>query len=241
MNFIYALSWALVEALVLLTLIVFTKYYKNLKDLSVEEKKEGAEKQSSVNEKVNSFLVKNRTVIRWTTIVVLTVFAGLCGFIEYGNSNLVLTHLRLLIIYCSLSVIAITDFKKYIIPNSVIIFMIASGAIILIPEFFTKKAETFKNGLLNYILSFVIAFVVLLLISLVSKGGFGMGDIKLFACIGLLGGMYCVINTLMFSLIFCAIFSGILLIAKAKSIKDLIPFGPFIYAGFVLSVLLGSV
>lgn len=65
-----------------------------------------------------------------------------------------------------------------------------------------------------------------------------MGDIKLFALMGLYQGLFGVFNSVFFSLIVSFFISIILLILKRKNRKDVIPFGPSIYAGTVVGIFL---
>lgn len=234
---IYTAVWVVAEAVTLFLLFFKTNYYKKLNNLKADETKNNT---VSEHEKgLDAFLVTHRKNIRTAFVAIFIIMAGVCGFVEYRFSDHVLQHIKLLLLYTAISFVSVTDFKKYIIPNSVIITVLVTRLLLFIPEFFVYQ-ESFKTIAINCVGAAVLAFVVLSLVSLISKGGFGMGDIKLFACIGFVAGVYSLLNTLIFSLIICAVISGILMISKTKTIKDLLPFGPFIYIGFVISILLGT-
>ena len=64
-----------------------------------------------------------------------------------------------------------------------------------------------------------------------------MGDIKLFAVLGLYFG-YDIINLMFFSFLCTAIYSIYLLLFKKKKKKDSVPMGPFIFLGTILSFIL---
>ena len=76
-----------------------------------------------------------------------------------------------------------------------------------------------------------IGFVLLLLIAIVSKGGMGGGDIKLFAVIGFVVGTKVMLLSFMLSTLYGALFGIIGLLIKVFKRGDAIPFGPFIAAG----------
>lgn len=80
----------------------------------------------------------------------------------------------------------------------------------------------------------------LLLVSIVSPGGMGMGDVKLAALIGLvlgaLGWRYVLVAAMV------AVFAGglgaIVALAMGKSRKDALPFGPYLGGGAMVAALL---
>ena len=77
-----------------------------------------------------------------------------------------------------------------------------------------------------------------LIILLIFKNSIGMGDVKLFALMGLYQGLLGVFNSVFFSLIVSFFISIILLMLKRKNRKDVIPFGPSIYIGTVVGIFL---
>jgi leader peptidase (prepilin peptidase) / N-methyltransferase len=74
-------------------------------------------------------------------------------------------------------------------------------------------------------------FVLLLIIAIVSKGGMGGGDIKLYALIGFVLGFKLVLLSFFLSTLFGAVIGGLALLFKIVKRKQPIPFGPFIAAG----------
>lgn len=86
----------------------------------------------------------------------------------------------------------------------------------------------------------VVGFVLLYVIAVVSKGGMGGGDIKLFAVIGLVLGMKLVLLTFFLSTIFGTA-GGLIGMAAGKVKKNKpIPFGPFIVIGALVSYFYGN-
>lgn len=66
------------------------------------------------------------------------------------------------------------------------------------------------------------------LVILISKGGMGGGDMKLFGLLGFVMGVKALLLTFFLSAFFGAIVGGGLLVTKVISRKQPIPFGPFI-------------
>ena len=83
-------------------------------------------------------------------------------------------------------------------------------------------------------------FVLLLLIAMISKGGMGGGDIKLFAVIGLALGAKLVLLSFFFSTFYGAFFGAFgMLIGKVKKGKPM-PFGPYIAIGTITAYFYGE-
>ncbi|WP_227521915.1 prepilin peptidase [Bacillus solitudinis] len=91
-----------------------------------------------------------------------------------------------------------------------------------------------------YIVGGIVGFSLLLLISIVSKGGMGGGDIKLYAAIGIiLGPWLTVMSFVLASFVGAIIGVGLLFIGKVKK-KQPIAFGPFILIGTLTAYLFGT-
>ncbi len=89
----------------------------------------------------------------------------------------------------------------------------------------------------------VIAVVVLGLVHLISRGGFGDGDVRLAPLIGLfLGdrGLAMVPIGLMVSFVLAAVVAIIVLASGRLKRHDSIPFGPFLLAGTALTFAVGN-
>ena len=90
-----------------------------------------------------------------------------------------------------------------------------------------------------YLLGGVVGFLLLLLLAIVSKGGMGGGDIKLYAAIGVaLGPLLTAISLVLAS--FVGAIAGIFLMATGKVKKgQTIAFGPSIFVGTLISYVYG--
>lgn len=126
--------------------------------------------------------------------------------------------------------ISIIDISYYIIPNSLVVVLIIIG---LIYQFMYDRQTP-----LFIFFGFLTGFLVTFLMSVLSKGGLGGGDIKLSAVMGLWLGFPQIISALMISSVVGGLAAIILLLAGKKGHKEPIPFGPFLMIGFLYSYIM---
>ena len=129
------------------------------------------------------------------------------------------------------------DLREHRIPNIFTGVLFVFGIASLVIGFVISQ-----DGALSYVVSSVFACagctLALIVVSFFTKQGIGAGDIKLLAAIAITGGVALICGVMFFSVIYCAICAIFLLVTKKQSRKDLLPFGPFIYLGFITSILL---
>lgn len=131
-----------------------------------------------------------------------------------------------------LVIITVSDIAYMVIPDKVLLpfAVVLAGLRVFIP------LEPWWDSFLGA----GVGFGVLFLIAVVSKGGMGGGDIKLFFVIGLVLG---IMNTLvtLFLAAFIGSIAGIMLLKKTgKGRKTPIPFGPSIAAAAVIAYFWGA-
>jgi leader peptidase (prepilin peptidase) / N-methyltransferase len=129
-------------------------------------------------------------------------------------------------------IIFVSDIAYMIIPDKVLLVF---AGIFLLERIFIPLTPQWDS-----LLGGAIGFVLLLLIALVSKGGMGGGDIKLFALIGFVVGTKTLFLAFFFSTLLGAVL-GLLgmalgLVKKGKPI----PFGPFIAVGTLIAYYFGD-
>ncbi|MRG87495.1 prepilin peptidase [Salinibacillus xinjiangensis] len=131
-----------------------------------------------------------------------------------------------------LVIITVSDLAYMIIPNKVLAFFIV---LFILERIFVPLDPWYDPAL-----AFIVALVLLLLVGIVSKGGMGGGDIKLFAVLGVVLGLEKILLTFFLSALIGAVFGGIgLIIGKSKR-GNPIPFGPYIAVGALLSYFFGT-
>lgn len=129
-------------------------------------------------------------------------------------------------------IIFVSDIAYMIIPDKILLFF---AGIFLLERIFMPLSPWWDS-----LLGAFIGFTVLFLISVVSKGGMGGGDIKLFALIGFATGVKTFVVAFLLSVFFGAVFGVIGLIFKFVSKGKPIPFGPFIAAGTLAAFYFGD-
>lgn len=163
-------------------------------------------------------------------------------------------QLPVIIIYtCVFIVITVIDLEQGIIPNSItypfmiiailVMTFLGSGinnGILSIDYFGWRQTLPFLANLFDSLIGGILAFVFLLLIVIISRGGMGIGDVKLAAIIGFMTAFPMMIIALFLAIISGGIVAAVLLITRRKQRKDTVPFGPFLCLGALITLLWGS-
>lgn len=174
--------------------------------------------------------------------MVVCLFASLLSgtamilFIGYDYS--VIRAVSLVILLSSLLVISKIDMLHKVIPNKILIALLLVKVLVMFVELCLYK-ESFAVLVMKALLGVFYGTVVFIVIRLFSKKSIGMGDIKLFAIIGLYIGNGSIIPALFVSSFIALIYGTIMLAKKAISKKDTMSFGPFIAAGTIIVMILG--
>jgi leader peptidase (prepilin peptidase)/N-methyltransferase len=132
-----------------------------------------------------------------------------------------------------LVIISISDISYTLIPDKILLFF---GILILIVRSFLVPLDPWWDMFLGA----GIGFSLLLFIAIVSKGGMGGGDIKLFAVLGLFLGWKGILLTLFISSLYGGVIGGVALLMNAITRKQPIPFGPSIALGAITTYFVGD-
>ncbi len=132
-----------------------------------------------------------------------------------------------LVFYSLLIISGVIDVRTKILPNVITIPGMLAGLIFAALGW----SISFKNSLGGI----VVGGGILLLISLLSRGGMGMGDVKFLALIGSFLGPLATVIALFLASFFGALFGSIYLYITKKDRKTPIPFGPFLMLGALIS------
>jgi len=185
---------------------------------------------------------KARISPRYPLVELLTAGVFLLLFYRYSASP---EFLFLVLFMAILTAIFFIDLDHQIIPDELVISALAvSGAAYLFHLFrpLSLYGDThWWTPLLGMLPGTVFLFLVLLVGLILYKGedAMGMGDVKIFAPIGLMLGWKLCILALMLSVITGGVISLFLIATGIKKRKDAIPFGPFIVAGTYITLLWG--
>ena len=158
----------------------------------------------------------------------------------------------LLIVESVLIVIAVIDYRSYIIPNKLIYPLILLGIFYLVlinflsPLFSTEQlaglsAFIWDGGLVNSLIATFSFSLFFFLLTVLSGGRWmGMGDAKLVLFMGLFLGWPKILLAIFLSFILGSLIALILIFSGQKSLKSIIPFGPFLILGTFISLLFNN-
>ncbi|MFS3928542.1 prepilin peptidase [Priestia flexa] len=168
--------------------------------------------------------------IKYPIIEFLTGILFVLSFQLYGFQLEVIVAWTLISL---LIIIVVSDLSYMLIPNKVLLFFLP---FVIIQRLFiplTPWWDMFLGGF--------VGFTLLLLISLMSKGGMGGGDIKLYGVLGLiLGCKLIVLSFFLAALVGTSVGLLGMAIGKVQRGKP-IPFGPSIATGTLVAYYYGDV
>lgn len=173
--------------------------------------------------------------IIWLVAILVTGLSGLTSYMIFSELDDVLNICKMLVSLIVLSGSSCFDLREHRIPNIFPLILSVSGIVFLVIGILIRQ-----EGALSYVVSSAFAtfgcVISLMIASVLTNNGIGAGDVKLMGALAMIGGVYLVCGVLCISVFACALVGVILLILKKKTIKDGVPFGPFIFIGFVISI-----
>lgn len=125
--------------------------------------------------------------------------------------------------------VAMEDFGSKKIPNMLIAAFMIIGIII---NLFIQTTDAFIGMLIMLLLVTGIFCVIYK----TSRGGIGAGDVKLLACSALFLEPGDLLTTIIIAFLFTFLAGIILIVIRHMDKKVLLPFSPFILAGFLVSI-----
>ena len=131
-----------------------------------------------------------------------------------------------------LAIIVVSDIAYMIIPDKVLLFFLP---LLALARFFAHTDPWWDS-----LLGPVVGFTVLFLVALLSKGGMGGGDIKLFFLIGLALGTIGTLVTLFFASVIGLVIGLFVLRVRGQDRKQPIPFGPSIALAAIIVYFYGD-
>lgn len=153
----------------------------------------------------------------------------------YQNTEDICAFTRFITLYQILFCIAVIDYQYKIIPN--FLLLVGMGCQ-FVCSFFTHSIQnsSWMQIVHPNIIGFFGSIFLLLLIYLLSRQSIGFGDVKLFGVIGFYTDFPFSFTVLFFALLFSSLCAILCLVFKQKTRKDTLPFGPFVFLGFLLTL-----
>ena len=180
--------------------------------------------------------------IRYPLVEALEGALFLVIFARFGLSYLTLTSW---LFAAFLTVVYFIDIDHKIIPNKLVIFGCLIGLIPVLMHVTIGYPLYYSRAFYEPILGIVIPFTLMLATAFLSlillkKPGMGMGDVKVYAPIGLFLGWQLSLMSLWFAFFLGGLFGIFWMVVLRKSKADYIPFAPFIVIGSLISLLYGK-
>lgn len=142
-------------------------------------------------------------------------------------------ELAVALLFISLLVIInVSDIAYMLIPDKILLFFLP----LLIVGRILSPLEPWWDSIVGAALG----FSLLLLIAIISKGGMGGGDIKLFLLIGLVLGTFNTLLTLFLASVIGMFVGGIVLWVRRQGRKTPVPFGPSIAIAAIIVYFYGE-
>ena len=168
------------------------------------------------------------------TAIIGAVLGALVGFF-FGLSVETIIYF---IFFGVLTVIAFIDMDTMEIPPSLNFIILGLGIISLILNLIgVQKSDV---SIIDRLIGAVCVSGFLLIVTILVKGAFGGGDIKLMAAAGVLLGWKGVLTGFLIGLFIGAAIGIVLIARRKKGGKEHMPFGPSLCIGLVLAVLFGQ-
>lgn len=132
------------------------------------------------------------------------------------------------VIISSMIVIVVADFKYQIIPDSMLIVLLAAFFGLRFPMPFYNLCVFISVGLLSGLFFY--------LLWVVTKGkGMGFGDVKLATVLGIILGFPSIVVALYVAFLTGAFYGVILMITRYAGMKSKVAFGPFLLLGGIIA------
>lgn len=122
-----------------------------------------------------------------------------------------------------LVIVTVSDLMYMLIPNRVLLVFLALFAGEKVSGAWQEWGEAAASGLLM--------FGGLLLAAVLSKGGIGGGDIKLYGVIAFAIGLKAAVLSLFMACLFGVLAGGLFMLLRKRTRQDPLPFAPFIAIG----------
>ena len=172
----------------------------------------------------DKYFIKSKAVwIVGIFTALVWIFTGLYpNTMFYANIPFII---QTMIIMWGMSVLAITDYYKKIIPNHLILVLLVNmneGLAVL----FQSLAGGIAGG------------VIFLLCYLISRGQLGAGDVKLAFVLGLYMTGQRIMGVLVYGILICCVYSIVQLLRKKIGMKDGVALVPFLYIGMLITLII---
>lgn len=230
MNLIWSIIWGIMEVG-----CIYLSFNYMISRMKRKDEGDADTSESSFIKADQKNLKSNTRCI--AVLIFCGIFSTICGYFASCNAIGIISMVKLLLSMTVLTFAAIIDIEDMIIPNECSLVLIVGRVLLVLVEYIVVPDTAFiKLG--NSVISLMLTFVCLFVMNRLTRGGLGMGDVKLLSSLGFMCGIQASFVTLMLSFLLCIPVCLYLVIFKKKQLSVMLPLGPFIWIGFGLAIIL---
>lgn len=171
------------------------------------------------------------------------MFLGVCAVSVVFSCSLVkegaggIEYLLQAVMYVLLLSAAAIDWEQKIVPNRLLVLgLFLRTGIFAVEAYFYREIAV--RNLLGNLKSVAVVFVFLMMLVIISRHSFGLGDVKLLCVMVLYIGLVRAYNCFFAALLVSGVVSVYLLVVKRTGKKYRMAFVPYLYIGYVLTIVL---
>lgn len=185
---------------------------------------------------------KNKISFRYPAVEALNAVLYLLAIWRFGVG----WHLPFIFLFCSaMVVITFIDVDFQIIPDTITLpgmFVgLIAGSLVLPDPFARLTMLGFRDAAIGLLAGGGMFYLIAVLShKILKQEAMGGGDIKMMAMVGAFMGWKAILLTTFSGSLFGSIIGIFLMAAKGKGRRTMIPFGPFLAAGAIITLFLGQ-
>jgi leader peptidase (prepilin peptidase)/N-methyltransferase len=161
------------------------------------------------------------------------LLSGVVALYIFKTPNSLFVSSIYFLMTCAFIVHTFIDLEFQILPDLVNLFLL----VLFIT--WTIYFSTYEKAVFGALLGFAVPYLIALIYEKLSKReGLGMGDVKLFAVLGIFFGPQEIMEILFLSSLLGSIIGILLIVLKKMSKEQGIPFGPYIIASALIRLLI---
>lgn len=182
----------------------------------------------------------DRKLSVWSSVLIVGVMGGffLAKFRCMVYRQDLFCGIKDLFTYAWLIPVALIDGSAHRIPNRWIMYGFIGAVFFLLAESFAGASGW--NVMTSGFVGALFGGGFFLLISLMTNGGIGMGDAKMYMILGLLIGREHIFTLILLTLVLALAHGIVLMMRKKADRKTKIPLGPFTFAAVIVLFLLNK-
>lgn len=131
------------------------------------------------------------------------------------------------------------DGKTHRIPNLLVLALLGVGAALIGTELIIYHKAALRSLIMSAA-GLLICLVLFYVLSRLTRDGISMGDVKLIAAMGWVLGVSTTLFAVLAAMLICSVTAIFLLLCKKKNKNDRVAFGPFLFFGYILTLILFS-